>query len=74
MTLPDVPPEFDKLSTEEKIKYVQKLWERIAEDPAAVELTEEQRVELDRRLQRHGEDLENTSTWAEVKARLQGNK
>ncbi len=47
MPIPNIPPEFDKLSTSEKIEYVQKLWERIAEDTEAVELTEAQRAELE---------------------------
>ena len=74
MTLPKIPPEFEELSTSEKIEYVQKLWENIAESSTSVELTPEQRTELDRRIDAHKTEPGNTSTWAEVKERIRGNE
>jgi hypothetical protein len=32
MSVPEVPPEFDELSTSEKIEYVQQLWDCIADE------------------------------------------
>lgn len=70
MPVPNIPPGFDDLSTPEKIEYVQKLWERIAQDADAVELTDEQRDELDRRLEAHRQNPEDAVSWAEVRNRL----
>lgn len=67
MPVPKVPPEFDELSTSEKIEYVQQLWERIAEDSETVELTDTQRAELDRRLEAHRENPNDAIPWDEVK-------
>lgn len=72
MPVPKVPPEFDKLSTSEKIEYVQKLWERIAEDSDSVELTDEQRAELDRRLEAHRKNPNTSIPWDEVKKNVRG--
>jgi putative addiction module component (TIGR02574 family) len=39
-----------ELPIDERLKLVEAIWDSIAEVPEAVELTEEQRAELDRRL------------------------
>ncbi len=39
-----------QLPVEERIKVVEDLWDSIASEPAAVPLTADQRLELDRRL------------------------
>ena len=70
MSLPKVPPEFDALSTDEKIEYVQQLWDRIARDGEPSDLTDEQRDELDRRLEEYRESPDDTRSWAEVKERV----
>jgi putative addiction module component (TIGR02574 family) len=72
MPVPKVPPEFDNLSTPEKIEYVQRLWERIAEDADSDELTDEQRDELDRRLEAHRKNPEEAVPWDDVRKRLRG--
>ena len=69
-SLPIPPPGFDELSLEEKIDYVQSLWDRIAVDADTVPLTDWQKKVLDRRLA----DLERNPDigvpWEEVRARL----
>lgn len=72
MSVPKVPPEFDKLSTSEKIEYVQQLWERIAEEAESAELTDAQRDELDRRLEVHRENPDETVAWADLREGLRG--
>lgn len=47
--LPIPPTGFDELSIEEKIDYVQSLWDRIATHANTVPLTDWQREVLDRR-------------------------
>lgn len=62
------PPGFEGLTIEEKIEYVQSLWDHIASDAVAVPLTEWQKQLLDERLQ----DLERNPgsgiPWEEVQA------
>jgi putative addiction module component (TIGR02574 family) len=74
MPVPTVPPEFDQLSTPEKIEYVQKLWERIANSSEAAELTDAQRAELDRRLDAHQKNPTDGSPWSEVNKRIRGDE
>lgn len=74
MALPKIPQEFKELNTSEKIEYVQKLWENIAETSSSIELTPLQRQELDRRLDAHQENPGDTSSWADGKERIRDNQ
>ncbi len=60
----------DRLSVEERLVLVQELWESIAEDSAALPLTNAQRAELDRRLAEHEAHPQNVVSWEEVKASI----
>ena len=62
------PPGFDALSIEEKIEYVQSLWDRIASDVDKVPLTEWQRQLLDERLNDLEKNPEAGIPWSEVQA------
>lgn len=59
-----------ELPIAERLKLVEAIWDSIAEVPEAVELTEEQRAELDRRLAEYENNPEAGSPWPEVKARI----
>ncbi len=61
---------FDQLSTAERIRLLQDLWDEIAADPDAVPVTEAQRAELDRRLEAHRANPDACVDWADAKARL----
>lgn len=56
----------DNLSSEERLRLIEKLWESLRESPGSVPLTGAQREELDRRL----DDLERSGPegipWEEV--------
>lgn len=62
---------FDDLSVPEKILHVQELWDRIARSSDDLELTEAQRVELERRLRAHEENPGCYTTWKELRRRLE---
>jgi putative addiction module component (TIGR02574 family) len=68
--IPNPPPGFESLTAEEKIKYVQSLWDYIASEADAAPLPEWQRRMLDERL----EDLEKNPDaevpWPEVRGRI----
>jgi putative addiction module component (TIGR02574 family) len=64
-------PDFSHLSISERIQLVEDLWDSIvAENPAAVQLSEEQRFELNRRLKAHMDDPGSAVPWDQVRAEL----
>ena len=56
-------PSFDRMTTAERILYVQDLWDRIAKDAEAQPLSTAQAAELDRRLAAHREQPEESIPW-----------
>lgn len=65
------PPGFDELPVEEKIDYVQSLWDRIAADAEQVPLHEWQRQVLEDRLAAHRAAPHEARPWQEVLDRLE---
>jgi putative addiction module component (TIGR02574 family) len=64
------PPGFEDLSIEEKIDYVQSLWDHIAADVNTVPLTEWQKQVLEKRLAAYEEDPDAGVPWEELRERL----
>ena len=64
------PPGFEDLSIEEKIDYVQSLWDHIAADISTVPLTEWQRQVLERRVAAYEKDPDAGVPWEELRERL----
>jgi putative addiction module component (TIGR02574 family) len=64
--------ELFKLSVEERLQLVEDLWDSIAADTqdAPLELSDEEKAELDRRLVEHEANPESALDWNEVRARL----
>ena len=62
-----------KLPVAERIKLVEAIWDSIAAAPNALEMTEAEREELDRRWAAYERDPSVGSPWAEVRARIQRN-
>lgn len=58
------------LSPADRMELMERLWESLASDPAAFPLTDEQKAELDRRVEEMDRDSDLGSTWEEVEARL----
>jgi putative addiction module component (TIGR02574 family) len=56
------------LSIPERIRLVEEIWDSIAEENEAFELTETQKRELDRRLALAASDSGRGRTWDEIKA------
>jgi putative addiction module component (TIGR02574 family) len=59
-----------ELPVSERLQLVEDLWDSIAEVPEAIELSEDQRTDLDRRLEAYHKDPETGSPWNEVKERI----
>lgn len=64
----------DDLTPEEQLQLLEDLWDRLSERPANLPLSDEQRVELDRRLDALEDDIRAGRPlgrpWTEVRDRL----
>ncbi len=63
-------PSLRKLSIEQRLRLVEELWDSIAADQHAVPLTDEQRTELDRRLDAYEADRQPGRPADEVLAEI----
>jgi len=62
--------DIEKLSSEERLRLIEELWESLRARPDEVPLTRAQRDELDRRLDELDRGETETVPWEEVKRRL----
>jgi putative addiction module component (TIGR02574 family) len=62
--------EIVKLSVPERILLVEEIWDSIADEPDALQLTDEQKAELDRRLEAHRASPGDAQPWSSVRERL----
>jgi len=58
----------DRLSVEDRIALANAIWDSIAAEPHAPLLTEEHRIELQRRLADHAANPEDVVPWEQIKA------
>jgi putative addiction module component (TIGR02574 family) len=66
--------EAKKLSVAERIALVEEIWDSIAEENGYSELTDEQKRELDRRLEFFRVNPSQGKTWEEIKAEFLNSK
>ncbi len=59
-----------ELSVAERIQMVEDIWDSIAAVPETVPLSEDQKKELDRRLEAYHQNPDTGSPWSEVKQRI----
>lgn len=59
-----------ELPVAERLKLVEAIWDSIADAPEAMDLTDAQRVELDRRLAEYERNPSAGSPWSEVRERI----
>lgn len=74
MELRETSKAIKELSVAERIVLVEEIWDSIAAEQEALELTEAQRLELDRRLEAYHSSPEGGSSWEEVKGRITDDK
>ncbi len=68
MTKPAI--DYRKLSIPERLELVEDIWDSIAQDAEAFPLSDEQKAELDCRLEAHRRDPESAIPWTEVRREL----
>lgn len=59
-----------QLPVPERIRIVEAIWDSIADAPEGLELSDEQKAELGRRLGNLEKEPEGGSSWAEVRGRI----
>jgi putative addiction module component (TIGR02574 family) len=67
MSIDSIVSSFRELSSEDKIRLVQDLWDQIAQEIARMPLTESQRRLLDERLADEENDPDDVEPWAKAK-------
>ncbi|MEH2422029.1 MAG: addiction module protein [Nostoc sp.] len=67
---PILKVDISELSVSERIQLAEDLWDSILTTPDEVPLNNEQKQELDRRLEMHRQNQNQGSTWQSVKQRL----
>jgi len=60
------------LSVAERIQLVEDIWDSVVEAPESVPLTDDEKAELDRRLDVYHENPDEGSPWGMVRERIQG--
>ena len=65
-----VPPGFDSASKEQRIAFVQELWDRIAQDAERVPVPPEHRQLLEERLKEYRANPRPGRPWSEVREQL----
>ena len=66
--------DIQSLSPAERIVLVEQIWDSIVAEEDALEVTQAQKEELDRRSAAHEANPVEGSTWEAVKSRLQGER
>jgi len=74
MTQSPLPPEIRFLPVPDRITLVEQIWDSIAEDGKQFELTEEQKTELDARLDAHQQSPRSSASWDEIRGRILGDQ
>ena len=62
------------LSVPERIQLVEDIWDTIAEIPEEIGLTDEQKAELDRRLDAYNQNPDEGSPWGMVRERIRSSR
>jgi len=69
-SLPFPPPGFDDLSADEKIDYVQNLWDRIAAEPDDLPIPDWHLQIVEERLAAHRTHPEQVVSWEEAEKEI----
>ncbi len=69
-TIPNPPAGFDELTIDERLDYVQSLWDLIAAKPEEIEVPDWHREILDQRLAEFRAHPEKARPWEAVRADL----
>ncbi len=66
--------DIEQLSVAERIQLVEDIWDTIAANPDALEISEELGAEIDRRVESYHQNPDAGSSWQDVKKRILSQK
>ena len=66
----EIPPEFNAAPTEQRIAFVQDLWNQIAQDPDNVSVPESHKRILSERLEEYRRNPQAGKPWSEVRDQI----
>ena len=69
-----MPISLRELSVDERLELIEQIWQTIAADPEEIELTDDQREELYRRVEAHQQNPDEGYTWEEVRRSIEQRK
>lgn len=70
--IPSPPPGFDELSVDERIDFVQSLWDRIAATPEQVPVPDWHQRIIRERLESYRTNPDAVRSWADIRAEIAG--
>lgn len=70
MNANEIKKRFHDLSLDDRLLLLHELWEELADQPAALDLSIAEQDELERRYQEHLAEPSKAKTWAELKEEL----
>ena len=70
MSAQEITESFRRLSSIEKIRLLQELWDEAIEESARVPLSESHRLLLEERLRQHEENPEDVELWSKVREEI----
>jgi len=70
MSTSDFYEDFRSLPVANRLDLVEQIWDSIVDDEVQIQLSENQKAELDRRLAEHAAAPDRGDSWENVKARL----
>lgn len=71
--VPMPPPGFEDLSSEERVSYVQSLWDLISSDESKIPVPNWHRSEIKRRLRKREGTEVDSRNWNDVRSELRQN-
>lgn len=71
--IPSLPPGFDELSVDERIDFVQSLWDRIAATPEQVPVPDWHRRVIRERLESYRTSSDAGRPWVDVRTEIEAN-
>jgi putative addiction module component (TIGR02574 family) len=60
-----------KLTVDQRLELIETIWDSLTTDPESLPLSDAQKREIDRRLERYAVNPARLSSWGEVRARLE---
>lgn len=72
MAFASLPPDILNLEVAERIELATAIWDSVAAEPSPIQLSPQQKAELDRRLAARDEQPDAGDSWENVKQRILG--